>query len=76
MGIRRFRHIAGISNDEEWAGWSHDGKPVYRIVLDFGPLPNAQARDMAHGITDLDEVVMIEGVARDTSTGETIAIGD
>ena len=76
MGNRRFRGVAGLPDDEELAGVAHDGRLVFRKVLDFGALPNASGRAIVHGISDLNEVVGIEGVAVDTATGDTIAIGD
>ena len=41
-----------------------DGKPIYRKVVDFGALPNATIKSVAHNITDLDLVTKCYGGAR------------
>lgn len=41
-----------------------DGKPIYRKTINFGALPNATAKNVAHGISNLDEVVKLEGLIR------------
>ena len=55
------------STDEHLTGanWI-DGKPIYRKTIAFGALPNATTKNVAHGITGLDVVVSLEGVARNT----------
>ena len=40
-----------------------NGKPVYRKVVSMGALPNATAKSIAHGISDLDENLGLGGVA-------------
>ena len=40
-----------------------NGKPVYRKVVSMGALPNATAKSIAHGISDLDEDLGLSGVA-------------
>ncbi len=40
-----------------------DGKPVYRKVVSMGALPNATAKSIAHGISNLDEHLDLSGVA-------------
>ena len=40
-----------------------NGKPVYRKVVSMGALPNATAKSIAHGISDLDENLGLSGVA-------------
>lgn len=38
------------------------GKPLYRKVIDFGALPNATAKSVAHGISNIDKIVKIDGI--------------
>lgn len=38
-----------------------DGKPIYRKVVDFGTLPNATSKNVAHNISNLSNVVNIKG---------------
>ena len=40
-----------------------NGKPVYRKVVSMGALPNAAAKSIAHGISDIDENLGLSGVA-------------
>lgn len=40
-----------------------DGKPIYRKVVSMGALPNAAAKSIAHGISNLDEHLGLSGVA-------------
>ena len=41
-----------------------DGKKIYRKVVEFGALPNATSKDVAHGISNLDYIVSINTTAR------------
>lgn len=49
-----------------------DGKTIYRKTIDFGALPNATTKTVAHGISNLHRVVKIECLAynptNDTNT--------
>lgn len=40
-----------------------DGKPIYRKTINFGALPNASAKSVAHNITNIDNFVKVEGIA-------------
>ncbi len=40
-----------------------DGKPIYKKTIDFGALPNASAKSVAHNITSIDHFVKVEGIA-------------
>ena len=40
-----------------------DGKTIYRKVIDFGALPNATKKDVAHNISNLEQFIRIEGVS-------------
>jgi len=44
-----------------------DNKPIWRKVVDLGSLPSSSS-SVAHGISDLDNVVSLSGIARDGST--------
>ena len=39
-----------------------DGKPIYRKVVDFGALPNATTKNVAHNISNIDKIVKIDGI--------------
>ena len=38
-----------------------DGKPIYRKVVDFGILPNATNKTVAHNISNIDKIISISG---------------
>lgn len=40
-----------------------DGKSIYRKVIDCGELPNGTEKSVPHGITNLDTIISINGVA-------------
>lgn len=40
-----------------------DGKTIYRKVINFGALPNATKKDVAHNISNLEQFTKIEGIA-------------
>lgn len=42
-----------------------DGSPIYKKTISVGALPNATAKTVAHGITNLGYVIKIEGFAYD-----------
>lgn len=44
-----------------------DGKPVYRKVIDFGALPNATTKSVAHGLTGIGEIVSLRAIANDSA---------
>ena len=48
-----------------------DNKTIYRKTINFGALPNATTKDVAHGISGLSEVVKIEGIAKNSSGNYT-----
>lgn len=50
------------------------GETIYRKVIDFGTLPNATTKNVAHGITNLDIVISLEGVARNTIIGNYLPL--
>ena len=40
-----------------------DGKKIYKKTIDFGALPNATSKNVAHGISSLGIMVDMRGVA-------------
>ena len=40
-----------------------DGSPIYKKTINFGTLPNATSKTVAHNITNLKRVIRIEGYA-------------
>lgn len=47
-----------------------DGKPIYKKTINFGALPNAANKAVAHGISNLNRVIRVEAIA-DYGTGDT-----
>jgi len=50
--------------EETIIGYWINGKPIYRKVIDCGNLPNNSSKNVAHGITNYDDVIKLEGVIR------------
>ena len=75
MGVTRYgnSHVDTTAL-ERFTGSYHEGKPVYRMRVSLGALPNTGLKVVAHGIVNLNEVVEIDGTARDTATGDTIPL--
>jgi hypothetical protein len=53
------------STTEKVVGTWIDGKPIYRKVVYYGNLPNATAKSVAHNISNLKQVITIDGVCFD-----------
>lgn len=66
--------ILDYSTDEVDTGtrWI-DGKAIYKKTIDFGALPNATSKSVAHGISNLSLVVAISGVGH-ASSGQNIPL--
>lgn len=47
-----------------------DGSTIYKKTINFGALPNAANKAVAHGITNLNRVIRVEAIA-DYGTGNT-----
>lgn len=63
------------TTEKKTGGTWIDGKPIYRKVIDCGALPNNTSKDVATGIDfTVCNVIKIEGVAKNTSTGNTDTI--
>lgn len=41
-----------------------DDKPIYKKTVNFGALPNATSKTMAHGISSIDWIVNVESIAK------------
>ena len=63
------------STDEKKTGeyWI-DGKPIYRKVVDFGTLPNASQKDVAHGITNIGSIITCKANAKTSNNDVFIPI--
>ena len=53
------------STTEQRIGTWIDGKPIYRKVVYYGNLPNATAKSVAHNISNLKQVITINGCCFD-----------
>lgn len=40
------------------------GKPVYKKLVDFGPLPNQVSKTVAHGITHIEHIISATASAK------------
>lgn len=49
-----------------------DGRKIYRRTYATGGLPNASVHKVSHGVSNLDMVVRIQGIAKENSIGATI----
>ena len=58
------------STTEQVVGKWINNKPLYRKVVDFGQLPNATTKIVAHNINNLDFVVNAWAVAKRADTYE------
>lgn len=56
-----------FSTEERLWGYWIDGKPIYRKTVELGSMPNATGKSIAHGITNIDRVVKIEGAIMDSN---------
>lgn len=52
------------STDEKACGKWIDGSTIYRKTIEFGSLPNATTKSVAHNISNLDHVVKVEAIAK------------
>lgn len=43
-----------------------DGSPIYKKTINFGALPNATSKRVAHGISNLDLIIKTEGYSKDS----------
>lgn len=63
------------STSEQDTGFTWiDGKKIYKKTIDFGALPNATTKSVAHGITNLAGVIKIEGVCSAGNSWTTVPL--
>lgn len=55
------------STDEKSIGKWIDGKTLYRKIVDTGQLPDASVKNVAHGISSIDNIIKISGTATNGS---------
>ena len=60
------------STTEQVVGTWIDGKPIYRKVVDFGALPNATTKSVAHNIANIDFIVNVWGMAKRENTDNDV----
>ena len=58
------------STTEQVIGKWINNKPLYRKVVDFGQLPNATTKSVAHNINNLDFIVNAWAVAKRIDNGD------
>ena len=51
-----------------------DGKPIYAKTIDCGALPNNTSKSVAHNITNIDQVILMQGVSTAHTNGNTIPL--
>jgi len=51
-----------------------DGKQVFQITFNFGALPNATSKISAHGVADIDFIILHWAYAMDNDTGLTLPL--
>lgn len=62
------------STTEHVIGTWIDGKPIYEKCIDGGTLPNNTSKSIAHGISNLNDVIECKGWARSGSDRHVIPI--
>lgn len=67
-------YINNYSTTEHVIGKWIDGSTLYEKTVDFGALPNATTKSVAHGISNINKIVSISAVATRSSDGTAIAI--
>lgn len=69
-----FNHYKEYTTNEEAWGYWIDGKVIYRKTINFGALPNAMTKDVAHNISDIDQIIKMEGIASSSSDARFIML--
>lgn len=64
------------SEEERMIGRWTDGKPLYQKVLTIPNLPNATSADYPHGIQNVDNIWVSDGVAKNTQTGSSCQLNN
>lgn len=55
------------STDERVVGKWIDGSDIYEKTIDCGALPNTTSKTVNHGIVNLDRIISIDGISKDSS---------
>lgn len=55
------------STDETRVGTWIDGKPIYRKVINFGKLPNNNVKNVNHNIENMETIIDLHGVFKDST---------
>lgn len=55
------------STNEQVVGTWIDGNTIYEKTIDFGALPNNTTKSVSHGISNLDDIIELRGMARSTT---------
>lgn len=63
------------STSERWTGdyWI-DGKKIYCKTVSLGAMPNNTTKYVAHGVTNIDRFIKIDGVAKASSNGNHLIL--
>lgn len=69
ISVRNISEDYSTSETDTGKQWI-DGKTIYRKVVNFGAMPNATLKNVAHGITTIDTLINIYGSAHNTGTGD------
>ena len=67
-------NINEYSTTEQVIGKWLNGETLYRKVIDFGAMPNATSKDVAHGITNLSRIITYNAIMSNGSTNFPIPI--
>ena len=59
---------------EKMIGYWIDGKPLYEKTVECGALPNATAKNVAHGISNIDTIIKLDAFGYRSSDGVIIPI--
>lgn len=61
--VANYDYSYKYSTSEKRAGTWIDGKPIYKMTINFGTLPNNNTKTVNHNIANIDNIVGIEGLA-------------
>ena len=64
MAIRNISEDYSTSETDTGKNWV-DGKRIYRKVIDTGAMPNTTVKNVAHGITTIENLISISCIAYD-----------
>lgn len=73
-GWEQVDEVPAYSTTETVCGTWIDGKPIYRKVINCGALPNTSTKNIAHGISNIDTVVLFQTVAKSPSANVWLSL--